>query len=197
MGKKPPLTLVLIGISVLVFLAIFVFKLNALILPLLISTKLDGLLPEVMAGQYWRLVTPMFLHFGLFHIVFNSLWLWELGRIIEYKQGSLILGVLVLITSTCANLLQYFFSNSVFFGGMSGVVYGLFGYVWMQGLFNPNFGIRLNPAIVNFMLIFFAICWTGVLELLFGVHVANMAHSGGLIAGVVFGILGSLIRKRS
>lgn len=71
---------------------------------------------------------------------------------------------------------------------MSGVVYGLLGYIWMQGHFNPKFRVYLKKIIVIFMLIWFALCWT-VLEQ----FVANMAHTVGLLIGIVWGFIGAKI----
>ena len=181
--RNPPLTLAIIGVSVAVY-GLMVLGLEYLIVgSLLISEYIPPSLPEVMAGELWRLITPIFLHFGIFHIVFNMLWTWELGRLIEWRQGPVMLGVLVVSVALVSNLAQYFITGPLF-GGMSGVVYGLFGYVWIQGLTNPKFAIRLNPVIVKFMLGWFVICWSGLLEKFFGVAVANTAHTAGLLMGV-------------
>ena len=55
-------------------------------------------------GHYWRLVTPIFLHFGWVHLIFNMLWLWELGRRIEYAVGSLHLLTVILFIGIASNL---------------------------------------------------------------------------------------------
>ncbi|MEM7195167.1 MAG: rhomboid family intramembrane serine protease [Pseudomonadota bacterium] len=184
MTARPPLTLALVGISILVFAAQNLFSESGVLMPLLISEYLQPALPEIKSGEVWRLVTPIFLHFGLFHVVFNLLWTWELGRLIEARQGSLWLGVVVLISAVVSNLTQFHVSGPVF-GGMSGVVYALFGYVWVQGQFNRRFGVRLNPPIVYLMVGWFVICWTGILEKLFGLQVANTAHTAGLGVGIL------------
>ena len=57
------------------------------------------LLAQWPVGEPWRLLTPMFLHFGLMHIAFNGLWLWELGGMIERRQGGMALLGLVLLTT--------------------------------------------------------------------------------------------------
>lgn len=190
-----PATLTLVGISVLVYLLMNTGNQEAVLRPLLISEYYQPVLPEVFSGQIWRLITPMFLHFGIFHIVFNMVWVWQLGRIIEFKQGWLPLLVVVIVSGIASNLGQYFVSGPVF-GGMSGVVYALFGYVWIQGLTNPGFRIRLNPAIVYLMLGWFFICWTGLLEKLLGLHVANTAHTAGLAAGLLLSFAFSLWLRR-
>ena len=180
----------MIGSSVFVY-ALMTFGLEHIIVgPLLISEYIRPTLPEIQQGQLWRLVTPMFLHFSIFHIVFNMLWTWELGRIIEWQQGSWLLAALIFGISMVSNLAQYLVSGPLF-GGMSGVIYGLFGYIWIQSLTNPRFRIRLNPVIIKLMLGWFVLCWSGLLERFFGLAVANTAHSAGLASGLVMALIAS------
>ena len=192
--KTPPLTIALVAISIGVYLLMTFGNIQAVIGPLLISEYVRPTLPEIANGQLWRLVTPLFLHFGIFHITFNMLWTWELGRIIEWRQGPLVLGVLTLVSGIAANLAQYFVSGPLF-GGMSGVIFAYLGYVWTQERTNPRFGIRINPAILKLMLGWFLICWTGILEKLFGLSVANTAHTAGLVAGILVGLVVSGISR--
>ncbi len=193
--RKPPATLALIGVSTLVYLAMTYLDQMAVIRPLLISEYADSALPEIRAGQWWRLLTPMFLHFGIFHAVFNLLWTWELGRLIEARQGTLALLGLSALIGALSNLGQYYASGP-WFGGMSGVVYGYFGYLWIRGLLDPGFGIRLNPPVVYLLLGWFVLCWSGVLEL-FGLRVANTAHTTGLASGIALAVLfGGFYRYR-
>ena len=178
--KRIPLTLVLIAISVLVALITQLGAEREMVYPFLISEYMAGLV-EIRQGQVWRLVTPIFLHFGWLHIIFNMLWLYDLGGAVEIRQGRLVLLALVLGTGVTANLGQYWFSGPLF-GGMSGVVYGLLGYVWMQGRYNPRAGLVLHQQIVAMMLIWFALGWVGLIP-----GIANMAHTVGLLVGLVAG----------
>jgi membrane associated rhomboid family serine protease len=143
----------------------------------------------IMDGDFWRLLTPVFLHFGLAHIVFNMLWLWQLGGPLERRLGSPELLTLIVVVGVLSNLAQYFFKPESLFGGMSGVVYALLGYFWMQGRFNPRFGMALRQPIVFMMLIWFVVCWLGVVG-----NIANMAHTAGLILGVVWGFISAYVR---
>ncbi len=177
-----PLTYTFIGISLFITLITWFGEIGFILLPLLISEYYTGI-SEIMSGQIWRLVTPIFIHFHIFHIVFNMLWLWDLGGTVERIQGSRILLMLVLISGILSNVGQHLFTGPLF-GGMSGVVYALLGYVWMQGLFNPRFYASLNKAIVVMMLVWFVICWIGIIG-----NVANIAHTVGLVVGVVWGYL--------
>nr|BFE96413.1 hypothetical protein GCM10020185_69490 [Pseudomonas brassicacearum subsp. brassicacearum] len=65
---------------------------------------------SLAAGQWWRLVTPMLIHFGFLHIAMNGMWYWELGRRIEARQGGINLLGLTLLFSLVSNFAQYFFS---------------------------------------------------------------------------------------
>ncbi|MFP6892482.1 MAG: rhomboid family intramembrane serine protease [Opitutales bacterium] len=138
-------------------------------------------LPEVMEGQVWRVITPIFLHFGFLHILFNMFWLHDLGSLIENRRGTGYFVAFILLAAIISNIAQYCVSGPSF-GGMSGVVYGLFGYVWMKGKFDPGDGIEMNPSTVTIMLAWFALCFTGI----FG-HVANWAHAAGLAVGTLWG----------
>jgi GlpG protein len=144
-----------------------------------------GDLPEVMNGQVWRLITPIFIHFGFIHLLFNMMWLKDLGTMIERHQSSWILGALVGVTAILSNVAQYVFSGPMF-GGMSGVVYGLLGYIWIRGKFDPGSGLFLHRSIVIWMMLWFAICLTGLIG-----NVANAAHAAGLVTGIAWGFASS------
>ena len=189
--KNPPATLALIAVSVIAYVLMTVGMRELILGPLMISKYLSPTLPEVFNGEVWRLVTPIFLHFSIYHIVFNMLLTWEFGRIIEWRQGVGLFLFVVLITALVSNLAQYFVSGPVF-GGMSGVIYGLFGYLWIQSYTNPRFGVKLNPVVVKFLLGWFLICWSGILEKLFNLAVANTAHTAGLVSGMVMALLVSM-----
>jgi len=180
-GRLPPLTAILIATSIVTGLLTRLGGNAELVYPLLISVYPDAGLPEIRGGELWRLVTPIFLHFGLLHIVFNMLWLWDLGGVIELRQGAARLGLLVLAAGVAGNLAEYAWSGPAF-GGMSGVVYALLGYVWAQGRFNPGAGLALHQPVVVMMLIWFVICWLGLVG-----NIANMAHTVGLVTGLVLG----------
>lgn len=152
--------------------------------PLLIASPNSAGLTEVFDGQFWRLISPIFIHFGPFHILFNCLMIWDLGKLVEGRKGVWFYAGFVLIVGVVSNLAQYLMTGLSNFGGLSGVLYGLFGYLWMQGRFNPDFGIILNKNTVLMMLGWFALCWTGLLG-----PIANWAHTGGLVAGVVWGFV--------
>jgi len=139
------------------------------------------LLPEVREGQVWRLITPIFLHGDIMHIAFNMMWLFQLGRFIETRFGPWKLLAIILAVGIGSNLAEYLWSLPNF-GGMSGVNYGLFGFLWMKGKFGRDLNWQLEPQIVQLMLVWMVLCYTGV----FG-PVANAAHTGGLLIGAALG----------
>jgi GlpG protein len=142
----------------------------------------DGtLFPEVRAGEVWRLLSPMIIHFGLPHIVFNMMWLFQLGSMIESAHGTNRFAVLIAVFALGSNVLQYLFAGP-FFGGMSGVNYGLIGYVWIRGRFDPGSGLHLDKPSVVMAIGWFFLCFTGWVG-----PVANYAHAGGLILGMAWG----------
>ena len=189
---QPVLTIVLVAICIVIALGSNLGDNRAVIENFLISKYLGQgvwFLPEVRNGEIWRLITPIFIHFGILHIVFNSLWLWELGGAIERTSQAWKLGMLVFVIGLLSNLAQYIYAGP-FFGGMSGVVYGLLGYVWAYGRFNPAARLVLNQAVMAMMMIWFVLCWTGILG-----PIANMAHTAGLLLGVGWGWLEAVVVK--
>ena len=144
----------------------------------------DTGLQAALEGQFWRFLTPVFLHFGFAHIIFNMLWMWQLGGPFERRLSSGELLSFVVVVGVLSNLAEYVYHPHVPFGGMSGVVYGLLGYFWIQGKFNPRFGMRLHKAIVVMMLIWFVVCWLGWVG-----NIANMAHTIGLGLGMTWGFV--------
>ena len=188
-GPFPPLTVALIVLSVLISLASNLGSSIRVLLPFFIASSGNSGLADIEAGEIWRLLTPIFIHFGVLHLLFNMMWLWDLGRLIEIKRGLIVFGGFVLLTGAGANLAQYLITGSPYFGGMSGVVYGLLGYVWMQARYNPRSGYVLHKPIVVMMLVWYVLCWTGLLG-----PIANWAHTGGLIIGVIWGLLDGRFR---
>lgn len=153
----------------------------------------------IMEGQVWRLVTPIFLHFGIWHLFFDMYMLYYLGGAIEQRRGPLRYLLLILVIAVISNLVQYYFGHPVMdvselkwihlpnFGGMSGVVYGLFGYIWMKARFQPDLGFRIHPNTVIYLIGWFFLCMTGWVG-----PIANGCHIGGLLAGMLIGYVPTL-----
>lgn len=181
-ARHTPITAILIFLSVTVAL-ISKFGSDFQFLYFLFISEYSQGLSEISDGQLWRLFTPIFIHFGILHIAFNMLWLYQLGSDIEQRQSTKRMAVLVVIISILSNMAQFFWSGPLF-GGMSGVVYGLLTYLWVQGKFNPRAGLGLDQNIAIMMLIWFVICWLGLVG-----NIANMAHTIGLVGGAILGLI--------
>lgn len=146
----------------------------------------DGLLP-LLAGltdieSLVRSLTPMFLHFGELHLVFNMLWLWYFGRQLEAIHPHWVFLGLILAMDFAGNTTQYLYSHYNNFGGMSGVVYGLVGYAWVIHQFMPRSRLLLN----NSMFVVFVVALV-VMELVASSWIASAAHVGGLVMGLLLG----------
>jgi GlpG protein len=189
-----PLTIILIAASIGVFLLSRLGTQSEPIRALFITDYWmtgdegtgQGMLPEIRHGQLWRLFTPALIHLNLLHIFFNMWWLLDLGSMIEARQKSGYFAMLVLVIAAVSNLAQFWFGHAPF-GGMSGVVYGLLGYIWLRGKFDPGSGLFLHQSTVRMMLIWLVVCFTGLVG-----SIANAAHVAGLIVGMAWGWLSSL-----
>ena len=196
--RGAPVTLVLIALSIAGFLILLV---NAPLewLSLFTFTSFSVEDGQVFFGQfgqqYWRLITPAFLHFGWLHIVFNCLWLWELGSRVERQMGALNMIGFFLVIALVSNSAQYLFGGPGIFGGMSGVVYGLLGFAWVGATMQPRWVFKPSPAIMLFMVGWLVVCLVGVVEVLGFGAVANAAHVGGLLAGAALGATFGLLSR--
>ena len=154
------------------------------------TESVDG----IKSGQWWRLLTPIFLHFGLLHLVFNGLWLIEFGRRVERLQSHARLIIVIASTGIISNLCQYIYEPSILFGGLSGVVYGLLGYCWLCSYWESRTAsgrqrsIAPPPGIAPFLLFWLLLCMSGALSLI-DIHVANAAHIGGLLSGCLIALV--------
>ncbi len=144
-------------------------------------------MPKVADGQVWRLFTPVFLHFTLWHLLFNLLWMRDLGALVENKIGTWRFAGMVALVALISNLAQYVAGGSGF-GGMSGVIYGLFGYLWVRGKVDFRFGMQIAPLTSGLLMVFLALGVFGVLG-----PTANAAHFSGLLVG---GALGWVAARR-
>jgi GlpG protein len=196
-APRPWATYALIGVSIVVALASKLGENGAVLTVLTLApipeerTTVGEGLQALLHGEVWRLITPIFIHFGPWHLLFNMLWLRDLGSLIERRWSTLTLLALVGGSAVAANLAQYVvnwdladgvrFANALS-GGMSGVVYCLLGYLWMRGRHDPTAGVRLHPQTVLMMMVWLVLCCTGALG-----RIGNTAHAVGLLVGVVWG----------
>lgn len=160
---------------------------------------------SLQRGEIWRLITPIFIHFGPLHIVFNMIWLFQFGHMIENRYGTFWLAVLVLMSAAIPNFVQSVVPEAVGgsgpdpglyqsfgflltrLGGMSGVVYGLFGFIWMKSVYDPGSGFRLPQSTVIILVVWLFACVFVI------PNVANWAHGVGLLVGMFAGYLPTIL----
>lgn len=140
--------------------------------------------PAIQAGEYWRLVTSMFLHGGLLHLALNAWALYQLGALFELLVGSPRMLLVYFATGIAGSLVSAWFSKvpSV---GASGAIFGLLGaliafLVRRRGALTPQ-----GKAILMQLLF-----WAGV-NVVFGFsdpQIDNSAHLGGCAAGLLLGL---------
>jgi len=179
-----PLTLSIIFLGVIGYLLVNFFYYP----PLIHHLTFMPIQITLTSGEVWRILTPAFLHFDILHILFNAMWIWELGRRIEVFSGKRNYLVTFLVAAIGANYLQFFLSATNNFGGLSGVVYGFLGYLWVWGRFDNNPLVKIAPGIYAFMLVWLMLGFFGFIDSFIDGQVANGAHLGGLLAGAAVAI---------
>lgn len=191
--KQVPVTALMIVISLVIFALIGVYGdqliVTLTIVPIGISggeLVLGNLSQTLTSGQVWRFLSPAFLHFGWMHLIFNLMWVWYFGRQIEALQGSRTMLLLLIVAGVGANVAQYA-TGTVLFGGMSGVVYALLAHVWLMSRRVPKSGFFVPQMLVVFMLGWMVFTMTDMAGSVGFGNVANEAHLGGLLVGLVTG----------
>ena len=190
-----PLILIAIAISILSNFG----SLVAIIEPLTftkISISNQGFISFMSAQQtffseneWWRLITPIFLHFSFAHLAFNCLWIYVLGEKIERIDGKFIFLLLIIFSGIFSNLLQYTWTSSSLFGGLSGVIYGMLGYCLIMEMESNYERYGLPPGLYLFMVVWLILGFLGILDLFGFGSVANFAHLGGMLSGLMFAMI--------
>ena len=180
-------------IALAIFLTLFTnFGLNNFLEPLLfIKTNFDSSFENtyLINNEWWRLITPTFLHFSMTHLVFNCLWIYILGQRIEKLDGLSVFLFIFILTGILSNAGQFFWTQQYLFGGLSGSVYGLLGYCFIIELDGRHGRYGLPEALYLFMFIWLLVGFTGVLSFFGFGNVANTAHLIGMIAGFIIGLI--------
>lgn len=152
---------------------------------------------EIAAGQYWRLFTPVFLHFGIVHFAFNLLGLYVVGTRLEPLTGSVAFVLLTVVTGVVGNVAQFALGGSVFFGGMSGVLMALVGFALAWRILWPQRDPGLPAGVYVVCIGVTLLGFTGGLDgMTGGGGLANWAHLGGLLAGAAAGLIATPLYRR-
>ncbi|ASV57301.1 GlpG protein (membrane protein of glp regulon) [Lelliottia jeotgali] len=185
--RAGPFTLLLMAACILVFIIMNVVGDQPVMIAL--AWPYD---PSVQF-DVWRYFSHALMHFSVMHILFNLLWWWYLGGAVEKRLGTGKLIVITVISALLSGYVQHKFSGP-WFGGLSGVVYALMGYVWLRGERDPQSGIYLQRGLITFALIWLIAGWFD----LFGMSIANGAHVAGLAVGLAMAFADTLnARKRT
>ena len=134
-------------------------------------------------GQWHRWISPIFLHFNPMHLLFNMSATLAYGQAIERRSGSFRFLGIVLLIAVVSNTSQYLVSGPRF-GGMSGVDFGLFGFLWMKSRFVADYDVFMSREYVLYSLFFAGMCVFGA----FG-PIANTAHFTGMFTGMALAML--------
>lgn len=187
-GRPPLVTLTLIAINVLVYVAMGVSGVSWVEPSVNDAIRWGadfGVL--TLAGQWWRLLTSVFVHFGIIHLLFNMWCLWDLGLSLEPLMGRGAFALMYLASGIGASAVSLGWNQWRVSAGASGAIFGVAGalvsYLILKKAPLPKEIIRRRlKSLAAF--IFYNLFY-GALR--FGVD--NSAHLGGLIAGVIFGAL--------
>jgi rhomboid protease GluP len=178
-GSKPVVVYVILAITVLAY----IFQagsqyLTGVDLGFAMGGKINSL---IVAGQYWRLFTPMLLHGSLIHILLNMYALIILGRGLEYNFGRLRFILLYIGAGFAGNVMSFIFSPSPSLGSSTAI----FGLLAAEAVFvyqNKKFyGSRAKGILINAATI-------AGLNLILGLSpgIDNWGHLGGLLGGIIF-----------
>lgn len=150
---------------------------------------------SLLNGQLWRLFTPCFIHFGLIHLIFNLWMLFQIGSLLESRVGSTKYLIFVLAAGGLSNVVQGLvpmgvdwlpktMQGTLLFGGMSGVLYGLFGWALARQQRGISGGLFFPPSTI-----FLLLAWMVAGFLFENLHIANWCHGVGFLVGMVTGYL--------
>jgi membrane associated rhomboid family serine protease len=144
--------------------------------------NLDGTIVGIALGQYWRLVSAMFLHAGLLHIAFNAYALWLFGTVVEQELGWARLVLIYFATGIVASAASYAFGPNAVGVGASGAIFGIFGAFVTYNYRRRHLAIaaaRLRSAV---MIV--------VINMVLALSIQGIdwrAHVGGFVAGLFAG----------
>ncbi|WCK53373.1 rhomboid family intramembrane serine protease [Aneurinibacillus sp. Ricciae_BoGa-3] len=145
---------------------------------------------RIVAGEWWRLITPMFLHIGFMHILLNGFALWQLGTAVEQIYGSYRFLFIYMLAGIAGAVASFVFSTSLS-AGASGAIFGLFGALLYFGTQNKVLFFRTmgrNVIVVLLVNLVFGFVSIGMID--------NYAHLGGLFGGFLASAVVGLPRTR-
>ncbi len=135
-------------------------------------------------GQWYRIITSMFIHIGFLHIFFNMYALYFLGNIVETLFGKERFLLIYFFSGVLGNIISLFFYHNTMSAGASGAIFGLSGFLLVYGLYRKDTVLNLKSFATSSILPFV------IFNVIFGFipnsHINNAAHLGGLLGGAIF-----------
>ena len=152
-------------------------------------------LPESSQAAPWSLITTIFIHGSPLHLIFNMLWLLQLGRILEGTLHPLAYLAFIIGAAAVGSGCETLISGTPGIG-MSGVVYAMFALMWAgRGLY-PAWGLVATRDNLRFLVGWALLCVAATYIPIFHIGVANGAHGGGFLFGLCIGFLFFSPRRR-
>lgn len=138
---------------------------------------------EIRRGQLWRLFTAIFPHVDILHLAFNIYWLWVFGTVIERTYGHAKTALLVLFLGVGSSAMDFALDQGGV--GLSGVGYGLFGFLWIISTHDQRFRDVISKRTIWLFVGWFFFC---IVTTVTRTHpVANVAHAAGALLGALTG----------
>lgn len=198
MKRKPWMTYILIGLCIFVYLGMCYFQYiylpkegipsqNGQNVTLLTFGAEWG--PLVHQGQWWRLITAMFVHIGFAHLFLNLLTLYFIGPELEFYLGKIRYLLLYLLCGIGGNVVSLFFDGNAISAGCSTALFGLFGYYIVQAKRSSS------PWMRELGRQYFVFIAMNIIFNLFDSNVSLSGHLGGLLSGVLLGFILSPKKK--
>ncbi len=150
---------------------------------------------EIWSGRVWGLVTTVFIHGGVLHLLFNLLWLMQLGRVLERTLPPWVYLGFVVAAAAAGSATQLLLSGQTGIG-LSGVVYALFGLLWAGRGYDDSWRAVATRDNLQYMIGWGVFCVFATYFHWLGLHVANGAHAGGFLFGLCIGYLFYAPRRR-
>ena len=150
----------------------------------------------ILSWEWWRLITPAFLHFSPLHILFNAAGIWELGRRLEMYLGRVTYIFMFVAIVQISNFVEYFFSQYALFGGLSGAVFGFVGLIAALSFRTSSPILRLPKGMYVVVVLWAVFGVTGIVNKIFGIQMADGAHIGGLICGAILGLVFPIKKRK-
>lgn len=146
----------------------------------------------IRRGELWRLVTSIFPHVDVLHLIFNLYWLWVFGTLVEEVYGHFKTAALILLFAVGPNALEYAFSYGGV--GLSGVGYGLFGLLWVLSKKDERFRDAVDSRTIQLFVIWFFFCILATATNF--MRVGNIAHGAGGVLGILTGFALAMPKRR-